>query len=193
MIITNKWLNANKLMIFVAGKIDVNTVAAFRKEVAEISAGASEIIFDFREVNYISSAGLRELLICRKKFPDLKIENVRPEVFSVFSMTGFDSLIPITLADDLPKTSELLNEPADNGDTAFSVPFSFQKLLSDKAANSADKAAVVYAGESYTWQDINRGAAVIAADLAARGVRQGSHVAICGANSINWLLTFFGL
>jgi fatty-acyl-CoA synthase len=180
-------------MIFVAGKIDVNTVAAFRKEVAEISAGASEIIFDFREVNYISSAGLRELLICRKKFPDLKIENVRPEVFSVFSMTGFDSLIPITLADDLPKTSELLNEPADNGDTAFSVPFSFQKLLSDKAANSADKAAVVYAGESYTWQDINRGAAVIAADLAARGVRQGSHVAICGANSINWILTFFGI
>jgi len=192
MIITNKWLNANTLMISVAGRIDVNTVAAFRKEVSEVAAVASEIIFDFREVQYISSAGLRELLICKKKLPALKIENVRPEVFSIFSMTGFDSLIPITLADNLPKAS-MLNELADAENASFSVPSSFSKLLSNKAASTADKVAVVYTGESYTWQEINRGAAVIAADLATRGVRQGSHVAICGANSINWLLTFFGI
>ncbi len=97
MIIKNQWLNASDLKISVDGKIDVDTVDTFRKEVAEISAGASKIIFDFRDVEYISSAGLRALLVCKKQCPALQIENMRPEVFNVFHMTGFDNIIPITL------------------------------------------------------------------------------------------------
>ncbi|MBR7025556.1 MAG: STAS domain-containing protein [Selenomonadaceae bacterium] len=70
------------MKIFVSGMLDVLTAAAFRKEVAKISSDVSKVIFDFREVNYISSAGLRELLICRKKFSDMRIENVSREVLS---------------------------------------------------------------------------------------------------------------
>lgn len=50
---------------------------------------------------------------------------------------------------------------------------------------------VVCAGEKFSWSDIDRCATIIAADLAEKNVCKGSHVAICGANSINRLLTFF--
>ena len=75
------------------------------------TAGASKIIFDFGAVNYISSAGLREILICRKKFPDMRIENVRASVYKIFMMTGFDRLIAVNpIADDTLKFDNVLNE-----------------------------------------------------------------------------------
>ncbi len=48
-------------------------------------------------------------------------------------------------------------------------------------------------GTEYTWRDVDRGASVIAGELYAIGVRKGSHVALCGANSVNWIFTFFAI
>ena len=97
-------------------------------------------------------------------------------------MTGFNNFIPMTISeDDAPKVESHINE--------FDgvKNFSFSKFLHDKSISSADKIAVVQAGENYSWRDIERGANKIAADLAEKNVRKGSHVAICGANSINWI------
>lgn len=67
MIITHKFLTSNTLKIFVARRIDVLNADYFKREVAKISSGVSKIIFDLSAMDYISSAGLREFLICRKK------------------------------------------------------------------------------------------------------------------------------
>ena len=48
-------------------------------------------------------------------------------------------------------------------------------------------------GIEYTWRDIDRGSSVIAGELYALGAGAGSHVALCGANSVNWILTFFAI
>ncbi|MCR4655516.1 MAG: acyl--CoA ligase [Lachnospiraceae bacterium] len=48
-------------------------------------------------------------------------------------------------------------------------------------------------GIEYAWRDIDRGASVIAGELYALGAGSGSHVALCGANSVNWILTFFAI
>ena len=48
-------------------------------------------------------------------------------------------------------------------------------------------------GTAYAWRDIDRGSSVVARELYALGVRAGSHVALCGANSVNWILTFFAI
>ena len=192
MIITSQHLNASALKIFVAGKIDAVTAAKFRQEVAKLSAGASKIIFDFSAVNYISSAGLREFLICRKKFPDMRIENVLPAVFEIFSMTGFNRFIDVNqITDDAPKVDNVRNEFG--GVENSTNGLSFKNFLRDKANHSAEKIVVACAGEKFSWSDIDRCSTIIAADLAGKNVCKGSHVAICGANSINWLLTFFAV
>lgn len=172
--ITTTTLNAGALKIFVAGKLNALTAVDFHRELEIIPQG-TKIIFDFRDLDYISSAGLSEILICRKKFPTMRIENMRREVYMLFLMTGFDEFIPISLAENIPAR----------------VDVSFKKFLRDKTIYCEEEVFVVRAGEEYTWQDIEHGSKVIANELYKAGVEQGSRVGLCGANSINWLLTFF--
>ncbi|MBR2519540.1 MAG: AMP-binding protein [Selenomonadaceae bacterium] len=183
MIITNEQINSSTQKISVSGKLNVVGAADFRRKLEKIPTGTT-LIFDFGDVNYISSAGLREILICRKKFPNLRIENVRNDVYQIFLMTGFDKFIPLTSANNSPQQNF-----GDNTDESLS----FKKFLRDKVAESADEIVIVRAGEKYSWRDIDRCSDVIAADLSQKNVRRGTHVAICGANSINWLLTFFAI
>ena len=174
-------LNSTTLKIFVAGKLNALTSFKFRRETEKISQG-TKIIFDFREMIYISSAGLREILICRKKFPDMRIENMSREVHMLFLMTGFDEFIPVLLvADNAPKNFFAEDAP----------DVSFKKFLRDKAVYLGEEIALVFAGEEYTWQDIEHGSKVIANELHKSGLRQGGRVGICGAKSINFLLAFF--
>ena len=175
-------LNASTLKIFVDGKLNALTASKFRREMEKISAG-TRIILDFRNLFYISSAGLREIFICRKKYPDMRIENVSRDVNLIFLMTGFEEFIPITLAEDDALKNAVANESN----------ISFKKFLRDKAAFFGDEVAIVTAGEEYTWQEIERCSKIIAIDLYKRNVRQGDRVVICGAKSINWLLAFFAI
>ena len=61
-------------------------------------AGTSDLTFDFGEVEYISSAGLRVLLASQKmmnKQGNMKILNVNDVVMEVFEMTGFCDILEI--------------------------------------------------------------------------------------------------
>ena len=52
---------------------------------------------DMEKMPYLSSAGLRVLLIMRKSVKDLncfKIFHIQPEVEKILKMTGFDMLLP---------------------------------------------------------------------------------------------------
>ena len=56
------------------------------------------LVFDFAKLEYISSAGLRQVIAAYKKMQNkdgFKIINVSDEVFDVFSLTGFDQKIDI--------------------------------------------------------------------------------------------------
>ena len=48
-------------------------------------------------------------------------------------------------------------------------------------------------GTTYTWREIDMASQIIAHDLALLGVGAGAHVGLCGANSVNWVLTFFAI
>lgn len=190
--ITAKTIDNNQLKIYVAGKINIATAETFRKEVNRLSAGFDNVVFDFGSVDYISSAGLREILICRKKFLNMRIENVQREVYSIFDMTGFTNFIRIERASNTPKSSAVIDEdvvPEKSND--IRVPF--KDFLRDKATDSPDEICFLSDGENFSWRDIDRCATIIAADLSAANVKKGDHVAICGANSINWVLTFYAI
>lgn len=178
--IIEKTQAGNEWMLAISGRIDTTTSPELREEIAKVPDDVARLVLDFKDVAYISSAGLREILICRKRFSGdrMLVTNVSPEVSNIFEVTGFDSLIPLSLATE---------------DVATYVNLSFAAFLERKVQEEGDKVTLVANGERYTWADIDRCSQIIAGDLEKLGVRSGSHIAICGANSANWVLTFYAI
>lgn len=54
------------------------------------------IVLDFSSLEYISSAGLRIVLKVKKTVENTRIENVSMEVYEVFEMSGFTSMIDVS-------------------------------------------------------------------------------------------------
>lgn len=84
------------LTVTVSGRIDTSTAPDFEQGVKPYLEGVTELILDFAEVNYVSSAGLRALLSMHKimmKQGSMKLINVNEEVCDVFEVTGFDEIL----------------------------------------------------------------------------------------------------
>lgn len=76
------------------GKIDSTNATEFENEI--MAALPDEI--DASQLSYISSAGLRVLLKLKKKVDGITVYNVSPEVYDIFSVTGFDQLLNVKKA-----------------------------------------------------------------------------------------------
>ena len=50
---------------------------------------------DMEGLRYISSAGLRVILLLRKKHPDMKLINVRPAIYDILETTGFTEMMEV--------------------------------------------------------------------------------------------------
>lgn len=82
------------------GRLDSNTSPALEERLAQaLSNGTRSVVIDFKQLDYISSAGLRVIL---KTAKTLKRENgklllccMQDYVKEVFEIAGFDSFLPI--------------------------------------------------------------------------------------------------
>jgi anti-sigma B factor antagonist len=86
--------------VAVTGDIDGLTAESLTQTLAaHVSAGSVKLVADLSGVPYISSAGLRALLItvrsCRTKGGDFRIASVQPGVQGVLSIACFDKLFKI--------------------------------------------------------------------------------------------------
>jgi stage II sporulation protein AA (anti-sigma F factor antagonist) len=91
---------SNVDVISVKGKMDGASFPEFDKEMAELMArGGKNFIIDFGELDYISSAGLRSILVAAKKIKGkegkLLLASLKDVVQEVFEISGFSSIIPI--------------------------------------------------------------------------------------------------
>lgn len=86
------------LLIALNGRLDANTSVELQEAVDKMSAYDS-ILFDFSDLEYISSAGLRVLLSIYKdrqlKNASLTILNCNDVVKDVFDMTGFSDVFHV--------------------------------------------------------------------------------------------------
>lgn len=88
-------------MVKVSGRLDTATSPELDSALAEIMSPGkiSEVRFDFSDLEYIASSGLRVLLAALKKVSSLggavHIENANSSVKNVLSMTGFDTMFVI--------------------------------------------------------------------------------------------------
>ncbi len=94
----NRKVNEEELIVIVEGRIDTNTAPLLENEITDIEK-FENLVFDFKDVEYISSAGLRVLLTAQKRINkvsgNMKISNVSENVKDVFEVTGFTDILKI--------------------------------------------------------------------------------------------------
>ena len=84
--------------LVLSGRLDTSTAPELEVAVKASVEGTENLIFDFKELDYISSAGLRVLLSALKmmsKQGSMKITNVSESVSEVFDITGFSDILTI--------------------------------------------------------------------------------------------------
>jgi anti-sigma B factor antagonist len=90
--------NADEVVIQICGRLDTITAPTLDKTINEEIGDTKNLILDMKNLEYISSAGLRVLLGAQKKMQkigSMKVVNVCEEVMEVFEMTGFADILTI--------------------------------------------------------------------------------------------------
>ena len=91
-----KELKDTQLTIALEGRLDTSTAPELETELNASLPGVTELIFDFAELVYISSAGLRLVLSAQKtmnKQGSMVIKNVNDTIMEVFEITGFSDIL----------------------------------------------------------------------------------------------------
>ena len=94
----NKISDGEKLTLALSGRLDTNSSPSLEAELKQSVGGVKELIFDFSEEEYISSAGLRILLAAQKvmnRQGSMKLIGVSADVKEVFEITGFSDILTI--------------------------------------------------------------------------------------------------
>jgi len=88
-----------KLVLSLSGRLDTTTAPSFQKALLEEITKGQDIILDFSDIAYVSSAGLRVLLVGQKKVSanrrTMTLRHVSEDVMEVFDMTGFSDILTI--------------------------------------------------------------------------------------------------
>ena len=95
-IVTEK--DGTRLTIAIEGRIDAVTAEKLEKVIDTELEGVTELIFDLRELEYTSSAGLRQFLKADKIMDgqgSMVIKNANEAVMDIFEVTGFSDIFNI--------------------------------------------------------------------------------------------------
>lgn len=87
-----------KVALEVEGRLDTTTAPELEETIANCIEGTEELVFDFANLEYISSAGLRVLLAAQKKMNKqgtMIIRNANDVIMEVFEITGFVDILTI--------------------------------------------------------------------------------------------------
>jgi anti-anti-sigma factor len=84
----------------IRGRVDAVTAPQLNRDVHEqIDRGARYLLLDLSEVTFLSSSGLRALLLIRKELMtlggELRLAALQPQVHEVFALTGFTQVFAI--------------------------------------------------------------------------------------------------
>lgn len=89
-----KELNDTVLTVSTIGRINSITAGELENTLKESYDSVSKIILDFKDLEYISSAGLRVVLAAYKAMTgNLVVRNSSKGVMEVFEMTGFTNIV----------------------------------------------------------------------------------------------------
>ncbi len=87
------------LTLALEGRLDTNTAPELEKAIsADLTADVQSLILDLKDLEYISSAGLRVLLAAQKKMNkqgNMVVKNANDMIMDVFQVTGFIDILTV--------------------------------------------------------------------------------------------------
>ena len=98
MLSINKNTEGKNLTLALEGRLDTTTAPELEAVVKNDLTDAQELVFDFADLEYVSSAGLRVLLLAQKtmkKKGGMVVRNASKDVMEVFKVTGFAKIFKI--------------------------------------------------------------------------------------------------
>lgn len=90
--------NGTSLEVILEGRLDTATALELEKSLEGSLRGIEELTFDFKDVEYVSSSGLRVLLVAARSIKPggtAKVIHANELVKEVFEITGFEEFLPI--------------------------------------------------------------------------------------------------
>ena len=93
--------NEGEATLTLCGRLDTAVSSQVSADINQLLATAGPIqhlTVDAGQLEYISSSGLRILLMLAKRFKQFRITEVNPEVYDVLSMTGFTKMMTVERA-----------------------------------------------------------------------------------------------
>ena len=93
-----KKINGEALTLIVSGRLDTQTAPELEKELDSVLADIKELTFDFANLEYVSSAGLRVILKAQKAMNaqgSMKLTGVNDSIMEVFDITGCLDILTI--------------------------------------------------------------------------------------------------
>ena len=93
-----KELKDHELVIALEGELNSYTAPELEEVIKNNLDNVKSLVFDFEKLEYLSSAGLRILLVAQKlmnKQGKMVLRHVNPSVMEVFEITGFSNILEI--------------------------------------------------------------------------------------------------
>ena len=94
----SKDLKDGNLILYIEGEINSFTAPELEEVIDNDLNGVKSLVLDLKDVEYLSSAGLRVLLVAHKvmaKQGKMSLRNINKSVMEVFDITGFSNILDI--------------------------------------------------------------------------------------------------
>ena len=94
----SKTIDQENVRFALEGDLDTVTSPAFEAELKDSLGGATALTLDLEKLEYISSAGLRVLLVAQKimnQQGEMKVVHVNETIMEIFEVTGFSDILNI--------------------------------------------------------------------------------------------------
>ena len=91
-----KTVEGEKAVLAIEGWLDTQAAPELGAAVDELGDDVTQLEFDFAKLEYVSSAGIRQIVAAHKKMSGkLTVRNVSPAVLEVLKLTGVDKRLDI--------------------------------------------------------------------------------------------------
>lgn len=94
----SKNLNGTSLEISLSGRLDTTTSPMLDEELKASLGEITELVLNLKNLEYVSSAGLRVFLLAQKTMNQkgkMTVKNVSSDIMDVFEITGFSDILNI--------------------------------------------------------------------------------------------------
>ena len=96
--VIKKVLNGDELTVALTGELNSSSAPELELEMETALEGIKTLIFEFSELTYLSSAGLRVLLVMQKamaKQGKMIVRHANENIMDIFNITGFANILDI--------------------------------------------------------------------------------------------------